>query len=64
MNYSTIETGPTGLACTTAAIVYWRVRKGAILVQRWAEGFAVFDADKLGLEAGKLYTVQSGKIKD
>lgn len=31
---STLECGPTGIAVTTAKEVYWKVCKGAVLVQR------------------------------
>ncbi len=65
--YSTIETSATGLAAITANIAYWRVRKGAVLVQRWAEenksGMVVFDANKRKLKDGALYEINCGKIK-
>jgi hypothetical protein len=64
---STVETAPDGICAVWAAHVTWKVQRGAILVQRWAENHeiktALLDSELLGLETGTVIEVVRGEIK-
>ena len=63
---STVEAGPGGIACTTAAECVWRVHEQAVFVQRWLanDGWrtAVLDPRTLGITTGQLVSVVKGRI--
>ena len=58
----TLEVGGCGLACTTAAVCYWRVRSNAVLVQRTPRGLFVIQQELLKLPDGELVKVEHGEI--
>jgi hypothetical protein len=57
---STLEVGPTGLACTTASRVFWRYHTGAVLVQRCEAGVFLFEHVKA--KDGDLLEIANGNI--
>jgi hypothetical protein len=55
-----------GIAAVRADRVTWKVRAGAVLIQRFEKNknlpFAVFDSAKLKLKTGKEVRIQFGEI--
>ncbi len=68
---STIEAGNGGVAACTADECFWRVRAGAVFIQRWAtyknDGYSVskwhtFTLDAGDYEDGVLLHIKNGKV--
>ena len=58
-----VEVGPDGIAAAWAEIVNWTVHPGAILVQRWVDGFAMLDSAKLEIADGATVRVVKGVVQ-
>jgi hypothetical protein len=55
---------PTGVAATTAEDVTWIVRKGAILIQRWEDGFKLFNSKTMkGVKDGDRLHIVRGQVQ-
>jgi len=63
---NTIEVDTDGIAAARCDRVIWKVRTGAVLIQRWEKDgkfpFAVIDSKKRKLKTGQTVKVQFGKI--
>ena len=68
--YSTVESGPTGISVSTAYRLQWKAMKGAILVCRWEDPIdktkhpyrVLKCSGKLMGAAGELVKIEGGKI--
>ena len=65
--YCTVEVGADGIAAACAEEVFWRIRKGAVLIQRWGDAkkskTAVIDSATLKkFKDGDLVKVLRGKV--
>ncbi|MHB1950090.1 MAG: hypothetical protein ACYCQK_01295 [Acidiferrobacteraceae bacterium] len=61
---STIEVSPTGLAAVRASEFYWRVRAGAVLVQRSDDGYWMWTSETIGAKDGDLLRIRDGIVID
>ena len=60
--YAAIEVSPSGLAAVRASEFYWRVRTGAVLVQRSDAGHWIWTSETIAAQDGDLLHIRDGVV--
>jgi len=60
--FATIEVSPSGLAAVRASEFYWRVRTGAVLVQRSNAGHWIWTSETIAAQDGDLLHIRDGVV--